>query len=342
MREPQEVFRPILPFPHVDNLIDSHGRRITYLRLAVTDRCNLRCRYCMPAKGIPFVPHDEILRYEEMARLISIFTDLGIRKLRLTGGEPFVRKGLLDFICSIKQQQKSIRIYLTTNGVAVAEHLHGLAELGISGLNMSLDSLDQERFRQITRRNYFDRAWQTFVKALDLGIPLKINTVLYDSIKTSEIIALAAITKRYPVIVRFIEQMPFNGLNRVSVGAMTARHAEKIIRKSFPGLESRGASGTAIRYQVPGFKGEIGFINGYSRRFCQTCDKVRITVQGMLKTCLYDNGRLDLKAMLRNRAGDAEMRAAVRKTVFKRAANGFAAEAEALSHEKHSMAAIGG
>ena len=342
MREARQNFHSILPFQPANKLVDSHGRRITYLRLAVTDRCNLRCRYCMPAEGIPFVPHDEILRYEEMLRLINIFASLGIRKLRLTGGEPFVRTGLLDFISSIKQQQKISRICLTTNGVAVAEHLEELAELGISGLNMSLDSLDPDRFEQITRRNYFDRAWKTFTKTLELGIPLKINSVLYDEIESSEIIALAGITKKYPVTVRFIEQMPFNGLNSVSAGALTAGQAKKILQKRFPGLESHGASGTATLYQAPEFKGKIGFISGYSRQFCQICDKVRITAQGMLKTCLYDNGRLDLKTMLRTGASDAEIMEAIQKTVYKRAINGFAAEAEDLDYEKYSMSAIGG
>ena len=300
----------------------------------------LSLRYKMAIVLYNLRKYDEVL--EEMHRLVTIFAVLGIRKLRLTGGEPFVRKGLLDFIRSLKKIRNIEQICLTTNGVATAEHLMELAELGIAGLNLSLDTLNPVRFQQITRRAAFAFVWQTFNQALKLPIPLKINSVLYAGIDAAELTALAGLAINHPVTVRFIEQMPFNGSGILSPGAMSASQAEKILKSAFPGWNQLQSSGTATLFQTPEFKGAIGFISAYSRQFCPSCNKVRITPQGMFKTCLYDNGRLDLKAMLRSGANDAEIGAAVRATVLQRAANGFTAEAEALGYAKHSMAAIGG
>ncbi len=328
-------------FPH-EQLVDNFGRRITYLRLSVTDRCNLRCRYCMPRAGIDFLPHNQILSFEEMTRLVGILGGMGITKIRLTGGEPFVRKGLVEFICQLRTELSVEAIHLTTNGVATSEHIPALKALGIAGINLSLDSLRPDRFRRITGRDSFEAVQQTLKLALGYDIPLKINTVIQDGINSDEIIPISKLAEKRPIQVRFIEQMPFCG-KRMPGSAWTAMRIIDTLQNAYPGMGHKENHGsTALTYQIPGFKGSVGVIGGFSRLFCAECGKIRITPQGMLKTCLYDRGVLDLKQLLRQGGSDSELREAVRFCVSKRMKNGF--EAELLNRRKKepSMASIGG
>lgn len=325
-------------------LVDSRGRRITYIRLAVTDRCNLRCRYCMPADGIPFVPHDQILRFEELHRLIAILARLGVTKVRVTGGEPFMRQGLVPFLGELSSLNGIRGLHLTTNGVAVAEHLPALRRMGLAGINLSLDTLHRERFLAISRRDEFPRVEKTLAVILEAGIPLKINTVALAGINTDELPDLAALAKDHPLTVRFIEPMPFNGANRIPAQTWNQGNILAELRRHFPEIKESTQIGpsTARLYHIPGFKGRIGIIASYSRQFCHCCNKLRITPQGMLKTCLYDQGALDLRQMLRGGASDQEIAQAVRLCVQNRYWDGHAAEASMFGAPKHSMAAIGG
>ena len=330
--------------PLRSGLVDSRGRRITYVRLAVTDRCNLRCRYCMPAAGIPYVPHDQILRFEELQRLMAILARLGVTKVRVTGGEPFVLHGLVPFLGELSSLPGITHLHLTTNGVAAAEHLPALRRMGLAGINLSLDTLQRARFRTISRRDAFDRVEKTLAAILEAGIPLKINAVALAGINTDELAALAALARDRPLTVRFIEPMPFNGANRLSGLSWDQGQILDELRRHFPLIKATPRIGpsTARLYQIPGLRGQIGIIASYSREFCPSCNKLRITPQGMLKTCLYDQGALDLRQMLRGGAADREIAQAVQQCVRNRYWDGHAAEAGMAGAPKHSMAAIGG
>ena len=323
-------------------LIDGQGRRITYLRLSITDRCNLRCRYCRPEKGVPFISHDEILRFEELERLVSIFCALGISKIRVTGGEPFSRRGCLPFLSRLKNIDGVQRLHITTNGVKTSRYLDELADIGLNGMNVSLDTLDHKKFWQITRRNYLEAVLQTIDGALNRDIPLKINSVVLEDTCDKEIIQLARLARKFPISIRFIERMPFSGTTRykkLAKGNLSLR-----LKRMFPGIEECFAASptTARTFTLTGFKGNLGIIQGYSRKFCRTCNKVRITPTGMLKTCLYDNGALDLKRLLRGGASDHEIGEAVDASVQNRFKNGHEAERLSSRVSEPSMAMIGG
>jgi cyclic pyranopterin phosphate synthase len=272
-------------------LVDNHGRIITYLRLAITDRCNLRCSYCMPEHGVETVSHDETLSYEELERLAGLFLKMGIEKIRITGGEPFVRRGCMDFMERLKHEFGVNQLVVTTNGVETARYLKRLKELPISGINLSLDTLDRERFKTITRRDRLADVLQTLYGALELGIRLKVNSVVSEETSDAASFQLGELARDHNLSLRFIEKMPFSGEKmedrRIDYGL-----AERLAGL-FPALDPIQTDNgtTAKEFKVPGFKGSLGIIEGSSRKFCSTCNRVRITPQGMLKVCLYDNGQ---------------------------------------------------
>jgi len=323
-------------------LTDSFGRRITYLRIAMTDRCNLRCIYCMPAEGILSIPRQEILKFEEVARLIKIFAELGITKLRFTGGEPFVRKGFVDFLQQIDSQNWVEAIHITTNGVLVANYLAEISKMRLKGINLSLDSLHAERFAQITRRNDFAKVQAALNGLLTLGISTKINCVVQKGINTDEIINFVKLSQKNPLEVRFIEQMAFNGTNQ-SVETFSASEILSVIKWQFPDLQQiTEENGTAVKYKIDGFQGTIGIIAANSRSFCGSCHRVRVTSTGQLKPCLYGKKSLDLRALMRNGANDTEIKESIKLSLWHKKANGFEAEREIAHEQKESMALIGG
>lgn len=325
-----------------DGLIDNHGRRITYLRLAITDRCNLRCHYCRPPEGVPFVPHAEILRLEELERLVAIFCALGVSKVRITGGEPFSRRGCLPFLGRLRQIEGVERLHITTNGVTTSRHLDELETLGIDGINLSLDTLDPARFRSVTRRDFLEPVLESLHGLLARGIPLKINSVVLADTSDAEIVRLATLAREHPVTLRFIERMPFSGTVRsekIVNGDLSQR-----LHRLFPALlECDVPQPTTARlFSLPGYAGKLGVIAGHSRLFCAICNKLRVTPAGILKTCLYDEGALDLKRLLRDGAADREIRAAIVSCVQNRFANGHAAERASCRVVETSMGMIGG
>lgn len=324
------------------HLVDNHSRQITYLRLSITDRCNLRCRYCRPEEGVPFIPHGEILSFEELERLTAIFCALGVDKVRVTGGEPFARKGCLPFLQKLKAMPGLRALHITTNGVETGQYLDALAVLGISGINLSLDTLDQQRFLKITRRDNLEDVLRTLHSIIERRIPLKLNSVVLADTSDEEILSLAALARQHPITLRFIEKMPFSGITRPV--KLVNGHLLQRLQRLFPTMEecSQNSPSTARIFSLPEYRGAIGIIQGYSRFFCSTCNKVRITPTGMLKTCLYDNGVLDLKKMLRAGADNGQIEAAILNCMQKRCINGHEAELLAKRGKEPSMASIGG
>ncbi len=329
-------------------LYDTHGRPLEYLRVAVTDRCNLRCFYCMPEEGIAFAPRHELLTYEELTRVVRLLTGLGVRKVRLTGGEPFVRRGLMGFIETLSQLPGLDDISLTTNGVLTAPHVPELVRLGVRSVNLSLDTLDRARFFEITRRDELPAVLATLDALLAAGIHVKLNAVVMDGQNTQDLIALAELTRALPLAVRFIEEMPFNGGSHVTAPAIPWNYVriQQHLAAHFPGLAPvpSAPGATATDYAIPGHVGRVGIIAAYSRTFCGSCNRLRLTPEGGLKTCLYDQGVLDVRALLRGGASDDVVTAALAHAFRHRAADGFEAEQQRPVHQLsfESMATIGG
>ena len=328
-------------------LFDNHNRPINYLRLAVTDRCNLRCFYCMPEEGIHYLPKKELLTYEEIIRLVRLLAEQGVSKIRLTGGEPFVRHDLMNLIRNITALPGIKELHLTTNGILTAPHIPELKKRGLASVNLSLDTLDEERFKMITRRDEVKRVQETYDLLLKHDIPVKINAVVMEGKNTEDILPLIELTKTQPVSVRFIEEMPFNGEGS-HYTALTWTYKKIIdhIRIHFPALEkiTDPENSTAYHYRIPGYKGSIGIIAAFSRTFCGTCNRIRITAQGELKTCLYDDGVLNIKHLLRSGITDAELMKELLTVFAQRKKDGFEAEQSRKNHQPvhESMSTIGG
>ncbi|MCG8328199.1 MAG: GTP 3',8-cyclase MoaA [Chitinophagales bacterium] len=327
-------------------LYDNHGREINYVRMAVTDRCNLRCFYCMPAEGIDYVPRKELLSYEEMHRLMQVLSQMGITKLRLTGGEPFIRRDIMDFLAAVSKLGLE-QINITTNGTLTAPLVPELKKLGIHSINLSLDTLDKDRFYEITRRNEFDKVMHTMDELLRYGIKTKVNAVVMENKNTEDLIPLAELARHQPIDVRFIEEMPFNGAgSHYPVLAWNHRHILDHLRQHYPEIERLPdpPSSTSANYRVPGFKGKIGIIAAFSRTFCGTCNRIRITPQGMLKTCLYDEGIFNVRSLMRAGATNEQMRDAFLDALNHRAKDGWEAERNRNfgSPVSESMSTIGG
>lgn len=328
-------------------LFDNHGRALNYLRLAVTDRCNLRCFYCMPESGIKYLPKSHLLTFEEIERLVRISASMGITKIRLTGGEPFVRNDLMKLVRKITHTPGIHDVHLTTNGVLTAPHIPELKALGIASMNLSLDTLDRGRFKAITHRDEFETVWATFHKLLDAAIPIKINAVVMDEKNIEDILPLIELTRDYPVAVRFIEEMPFNG-EGTHYPVLRWTHIEimKYISSHYPSLIklTDEAYSTSMNYSVPGYIGSFGVIAAYSRTFCGTCNRIRVTAQGTLKTCLYDNGVLDIKNLLRITNDDEVVKKKLLLAFGARTVDGFEAETKSRQQQPiaESMSTIGG
>lgn len=330
-------------------LYDNHGRPLEYLRLAVTDRCNLRCFYCMPEEGIKYLPKQELLTYEEMERLVSLLAGLGVRKVRLTGGEPFVRRDLVPFMARLAAIPGLDDISLTTNGVLTAPYVPELARLGVKAVNLSLDTLDRARFASITRRDELPRVLDTFYALLSAGIQVKINAVVMEGQNIQDILPLAELTRELPVEVRFIEEMPFNGGSHAATPATLPWNHRRIrehLEQHFGALVPlpTPAGATASEFTIPGHIGHVGIIAAYSRTFCGSCNRIRLTAEGGLKTCLYDQGVLDVRALLRSGSSDSAIVEALAQAFRYRAADGFEAERRRPVHQLsfESMSTIGG
>ncbi|MEX0274512.1 MAG: GTP 3',8-cyclase MoaA [Flavobacteriaceae bacterium] len=324
---------------------DAFDREINYVRIAVTDRCNLRCFYCMPAKGIPYEPKSHLLSYEEITRLLRVLGELGFKKVRFTGGEPFLRKDFMQLLETASKLPKFESVHITSNGTLLRPHLPMLKELGITKINLSLDSLDPKRFKQITRRDDFVEVMDTLYELINNGFSVKINAVVMQGINVEDIVPLAQLTKQHPIEVRFIEEMPFNGGYRTQADPYRAKDIFTTLKAQFHGLRPlEGKHGdTANVFQIPGHTGSIGIIAAFTRTFCNTCNRLRISPKGDIKTCLYDGGVFNIRDFMRNGATDKALLEKFRQLIRLKPKDGFAAETSGTTSKvRESMSEIGG
>lgn len=302
----------------MNKLIDKFNRRINYLRLSVTDRCNLNCVYCSGSEGRPCLSHDDVLRYEELLRITKVALSMGISKIRITGGEPLVRKGLVDFLSQITALPEHPYVPLTTNGVLLQELAGPLYEAGVRGLNISLDTLRPERFAQITGHDDFDRVRRGIRAAQEAGFAkVKLNVVLMAGVNDDEILDFARLTLEQPIAVRFIEFMPVAD-NSWSWDRLvpSSRVLEEVGQLGELAQLSPGPNdGPARRYRFDGAPGELGIISPLSQHHCPSCNRLRVTPEGTLKTCLFGEEVVDLRSVLRNGGGDAQLAEVMLKAV---------------------------
>lgn len=323
-------------------MLDQYNRQINYLRIGVTDRCNLRCRYCMPSEGIDFSQRSELLSYEEMTRLAHIFRALGTEKVRLTGGEPFVRKDigkLIQRLCSIFPA-----VHITTNATLLHDHIDLLKKSGVKSLNISIDSLDRNLFSIITRRDNFDIVYDNILRCIKAGIKVKLNMVAMKGINLHEIPQFIAFGKEHNIEVRFIEAMPFNESDGNQNQFFSAADLLEIVRKDYSEniktIASPGSS--SLKYLIDD-KVTVGIIPAYSRSLCGMCNRLRLTPKGDMLTCLYAKAGISLRDAMRDeQLSDTQLKELIQATVWKKKKDGF--EEEALRDERvfSSMTTIGG
>lgn len=326
-------------------LIDKFGRKISYLRLAVTDRCNLRCQYCMPAQGIDIVDRKELLSYKEMYRITRVLSELGVNKVRLTGGEPFVRKDFVNFLESLSFNDKLDEINITTNGALISNHIDKLEELNINAINLSIDSLQKEKFAKITRRDVFDSVYDTLEKLEKSNLKLKLNIVVQSGVNTNEIIDFVELSKNKDIAVRFIEEMPFNGKGQRDIEEVwNFNKIIGLINDHYQIVEtlSDKKSSTSRNFKIPTYKGTFGIIPAFTRTICNDCNRIRITATGMFKNCLFDGGVFNVRDFIRNGASDDDLKKLFISTVHHKPENGFIAEAARGKDVSESMSTIGG
>lgn len=327
-------------------IIDSYGRKINYLRLAVTDRCNLRCAYCMPAEGLNWLPRKELMTYEELYRICALFVTMGVGKIRVTGGEPFVRKDLVPFLYDLSEIAGLEELTLTTNGLLAGQFISDFKKMGIQSINLSLDTLDKDRFYQITHRTGLNKVLETMHKLIENDIAVKINAVVMEDKNMEDIIPLVRLTENLPVSVRFIEEMPFNGGSHKVSLKWNYKHLLEHIQTQFPAMEKipDAQNSTSYNYHIPGHQGNIGIIAAYTRLFCGSCNRIRITSTGVLRTCLYEAGKLNVKDVMRDGGTDAALEEAIRRTIMKKPEDGWEAQNKLIAQhrERDSMATIGG
>src|SRR5512133_3504590 len=330
----------------MEPLTDSWGREIRSLRVSVTDKCNFRCKYCMPAEGLEWLPRDEILDFEEIQRLVAVLASMGVDEVRLTGGEPLVRRDLPVLVGMLAETDGVHDLSLTTNGVLLDRLAGPLVEAGLTRLNVSLDSLSHVRFAEITRRDALDRVLAGLAAAErhpELR-PIKVNCVAIKGFTESEVPALAELARRKPYVVRFIEFMPLDADQAWRDDqVLTGGEIRAIIEDRFGPLVEVPAkpSSTSRRFRFADGAGELGFVNPVSEPFCSSCDRIRVTADGQLRTCLFSRREWDLKTPLRNGATDDELTELIR----------FAVRPKELKHKindsgfvraSRSMSQIGG
>ena len=316
-------------------MFDSTQRSIHYLRLSVTDLCNLRCRYCMP-DGVEKLEREAVLTYEEFLRLAALFAQCGIDTVRVTGGEPLVRKGVDQLVAGLKAIPGIRKVTMTTNGILLARQLPALQKAGLDSVNISLDTLRPEVFAQITARDEFSHVMEGIRAALASGLPVKLNCVPQVGVNEGELEDLAALAEKHPLQVRFIEMMPIG--YGAAMPCISGPDLRQRFARRWPELQpATGAAfgdGPAVYYTVPGWQGSVGFIAAVHGKFCASCNRVRLTSQGFLRPCLASEAGCDLRALLRSSVDDTHLLAAIRETIW--------AKPREHHFEDHSMPATRG
>lgn len=324
-------------------MTDQYGRRIHYLRISVTDRCDLRCRYCMPAEGVEWLEHRCILTYEQIVRLVRAAAVLGIDAVRLTGGEPLVRRGLDRLVWALKAVEGIRTVTLTTNGVLLAGQLPALRAAGLDGVNLSLDTLDRTQYASITRRDLLPRALEGLEAALNTpGLKVKLNCVPMGE-NDDQLVPLAAMARERAMDVRFIELMPI-GLGSTLPRRTQAEVLEKLEGAFGPALPCAqgGGCGPGRYVTFNGFAGRVGFISAVSHQFCERCNRVRLTAAGFFKTCLQYETGVNLKALLESGADGNALGDAMERAIFAKPARHHFSAAGTAEDERRSMYQIGG
>jgi cyclic pyranopterin phosphate synthase len=303
-------------------LVDGHGRRIGDLRLSVTDRCNFRCQYCMPAEGLPWLERSEVLSFEEIHRLVGVLASMGVRDLRLTGGEPLVRREFPRLVAMLREVEELDEIAVTTNGFLLARDAEALVRAGVDRFNVSIDSLQRDRFFEMTRRDALPRVLEGLERLAEFpeAHPIKVNAVAMRGFTEDEVIPFARFARSHPYEVRFIEFMPLDADHAWSPDAvLTGEEIRAAIHTVWP-LEPapRPAHSTARVYRFADGRGSIGFVNPVSEPFCGDCNRIRLTADGRLRTCLFSLSETDLRGPLRASATDGELERIVRDAVWRK------------------------
>lgn len=326
-------------------MIDSFGRNIDYIRISVTDRCNLRCVYCMPEEGVENIKHRNVLTFDEILRICRVLAKNGLKKVKITGGEPLVRRGVANLIKQIKDIEGIESVTITTNGVLLAEQYHNLVGAGVDTITVSLDTMDREKYEKITRRDEFKRVIDGIKYAQRENlVRLKINAVPIYGLDEAEILSLLEFARNSDTDVRFIEVMPIGAGTEFE--SITEDDIRKIIEKHYgkltPYSEKRG-NGPSVHYSLEGFKGKIGFISAISHKFCDSCNRVRLTADGYLKTCLQFEAGINLMPCLREGGTDAQLLEAVAQGIAQKPkAHQFDQKDNFDKREYRNMSQIGG
>ena len=327
-------------------LIDNHNRKINYLRLAVTDRCNLRCNYCMPAEGINFAKKEHLLTTDELKAVAEILVGMGIDKIRLTGGEPFVRKDVMELLRHLATLKDLTDISITTNATLIGPHIEELKSLGVRDINVSLDAIDKATFKKITRRDTYEMVMENLLRLIESDFNVRINFIVLEGQNEQDIIPILEAMKHHPVSVRFLEEMPFNGGSR-SFGSIKWDYKTILdyIGDHYPRYQKLEApkTSTSINYKIEGHQGTFGIIPSFSRTFCGSCNRLRITAKGDVITCLYGRPKTNVRDLIRKENSKEAITSAIAESIGKRAKTGFEAQEE---HQDsvfgNSMTSIGG
>ncbi len=327
-------------------LVDLHKRRIDYLRISVTDRCNLSCVYCKPRAEMKLLQHRDILTYEEILRLVAVAVPLGISRVRITGGEPLIRRGIVDFVAALGRCAGLEDISLTTNGVLLESMAEALADAGMPRLNISLDSLDARRFRSITGADCWESVWRGIDRAAKLGFfPIKINMVPVKGLNDDEVADFARLTLGRRLHVRFIEFMPIGANDRWRRDeCVSSDQVRAVIEREFGALvpfTSSTSAGPSANFQIPGAQGVIGFISPITRHFCKSCRRLRLTADGKIRPCLLSDTEIDVKSPLRDGCDDRELERLLRLALEIKPERHHIAESEPGCFRR-TMSRIGG
>jgi cyclic pyranopterin phosphate synthase len=331
----------------MEQLVDSYGRRIKSMRISITDKCNFRCTYCMPAEGLPWLKKAEILSYEEIERLTRIAVNIGIEQVRLTGGEPLVRRDVPDLIRQLRKIEGLRSLSLTTNGILLKQQAAALAAAGLNRINVSLDSLVREKFAQLTRRDQIDRVLEGIeeLEKYPSIHPIKVNAVAIRDYSEEEVLDFVRLARRKAYVMRWIEFMPLDAdqLWRKE-DILTGAELKAIIENEYGPLvpiTTGDPAETARRYTFSDGIGEVGFINPVSEPFCASCDRIRMTADGQLRTCLFATEETDLRAVLRSGAPDEEIATTIRRAVWNKELKHYIGD-KRFKRANRSMSMIGG
>lgn len=327
-------------------LVDNFGRKITYLRLSITDRCNLRCFYCMPQADFNWMPQEHILRFEEIVQIVRVLAKQGIKKIRFTGGEPLIRKDVLKLMGDIASLSGIQELCITTNGVVLADMADQLYDIGLRHINISLDTLKRERFAEITGKDLFEKVWAGISRCIELDFTqLKINFVMMKGKNDDEIKNFACLALKFPIEVRFIEFMPIGKDSKWGKQYFYSSDQAFSDIKSAVGRLSKidrdTSSGPAELFQIEGGQGRIGFIAPLSHRFCSQCNRLRITADGRLRLCLFSDREIGLRDILRNGIEDSDLAGIFFGAVKKKPARYLTSNHDVPSCDRH-MSSIGG